>query len=115
MNYTPNFDPDLKFNKLLNAPMVYAAQSIASINDEPLTYKQAMTEPYVDQWKGDGDTEINSLREMSTFVIIKRSSVPKNAKILSIKMIYKLNKDSNDNILLREVVPTLLYFEYKLA
>ena len=44
-----------------------------------------MVGSYADQWKGADDTEIKSLNEMRTFVKIKRSSVPKGAKILSTK------------------------------
>jgi len=100
-DYAADFDPDMEFNHLCDAALTYAANKgspLANLDDEPLTYKQAMAGSYQKQWKAAGDKEIADLKSMQTYIRVKRSRVPKGTKILTTRMVYKFKKDLHGKV-----------------
>jgi hypothetical protein len=101
-DYAADFDPDMEFNRLLDTALAYAANkgsSITPLDEEPLTYKQAMASPLQKQWKAADNHEIVDLKSMGTYVRVKRLEVPKRMKVLTTRMVYKVKKDLHDKFL----------------
>ena len=86
--YVRDFDLDMKFNELLRVAQVYNVETTSSIDEEPLTYKQAMKGPFVAQWKIVDDAKIEALKDMRTYVRVERSQISKDIKVLKTRMWY---------------------------
>ena len=72
-------------------------QDIDDVDDyEPLTYKEAITDPYAKQWSEAINKQMQSFAIMNTWRLIKRS---KNALVLSDKWVYKIKKRLDGTIL----------------
>ena len=97
--YVRDFDLDMKFNELLRVAQVYNVETTSSIDEESLTYKQAMKESFVAQWKIVDDAKIKVSKDMRIYVRVERSQIPKGTKVLETRMVYKLKKDLNEKIL----------------
>jgi len=63
--------------------------------EEPQTYKEAISGDYAEHWKQAMEEEINSLRSNNTWSLVK---IPKNARILDCKWVYRLKYKSDGSI-----------------
>ncbi len=59
---------------------------------EPLTFRQAINSPQRCEWNGAMDDEMLSLEENGTWKVIPRLLVPRTARILRGKWVYKLKR-----------------------
>jgi hypothetical protein len=66
--------------------------NLASAAEEPTSYRSALTSVHSAKWKSAMESEISSLMENSTWTL---TTLPKDAKVVGSKWIYKLKLDEN--------------------
>jgi hypothetical protein len=62
---------------------------------EPQTIHEALYSPNAAEWKLSIMREFNGLKEKETFELIPKAKVPKEAKILTLRMAFKIKRDKN--------------------
>ncbi|KAJ0941493.1 putative RNA-directed DNA polymerase [Helianthus annuus] len=62
------------------------------INDEPLTYKEAVIDK---DWLGAMKEELNSIERNKTWSLVE---LPKGKKVIGLKWVFKLKKDAEGNV-----------------
>ena len=55
----------------------------------PNSYKDAQTSPQWGDWKNAIEKEMDSLRKHNVYKLVKRSSVPKEEKIIGSRFVFK--------------------------
>jgi hypothetical protein len=76
-------------------PDVYVNNVFASMENEPLTYAEAMKRPDWQQWCNAMTKEVKILVKAGTWRRIKRAAVPRNHRILRGKWVFKIKKDGS--------------------
>lgn len=71
-----------------------AADVLNGIN-EPNSYKEAMTSSHKDQWVKAMDSEVKSLKENKTWILV---DLPKDRKPISCKWIYKIKTNADGSL-----------------
>ena len=92
--YDHDFDPDEDFNALIDLAKAHVAEA-ASLEEEPMTIKEALAGPYKAQWKAALDAEMNAHKKMGTYKRVRLSSLPPGTKILTSRMVFKVKRDVN--------------------
>jgi hypothetical protein len=72
---------------------VYVNNAFASMENEPITYKEATQRPDSKRWYAAIKKEIKSLFDAGTWTLIERVTVPYNHRVLKSKWVYKLKRD----------------------
>ena len=97
--YDHDFDPEGDFNDLIQLAQAYSAKTRPLVDEEPLTLKEALNGPYAKEFKGATDVEMAGHKAMGTYKRVKRSSLPPNAKILSSRLVFKVKKNLDGDII----------------
>ncbi|PPQ82256.1 hypothetical protein CVT24_001894 [Panaeolus cyanescens] len=72
--------------------------SLDTEDDEPTTWKEADASSDGPKWRSAGDEEKQSLKSMKVYTLTKRSEVPKGAKILRSKPVFKKKRNENGEV-----------------
>lgn len=64
----------------------------------PETYEQTIHSKYVKQWKKALAKEVQLLRDKKVFRLVKRSSLPKGANVISGKWVFKVKPNEDGSI-----------------
>ena len=64
----------------------------------PLTIKQAKELPEWNLWLQSMKTELDALKKMGTFELVKRKDVPRKHRIIKTKFVYKIKQNSDGSI-----------------
>jgi hypothetical protein len=62
---------------------------------DPTSYEEAMRSPHLSKWREAMEDE---MRYMSTNQVWKLEEIPKRAKTVGCKWVYKIKRDSKENI-----------------
>jgi hypothetical protein len=73
---------------------IYTSEEI-HMEDDPTSYEEAMRSPHSSKWHEAMEDE---MRSMSTNHVGKLEEIPKGAKIVGCKWVYKIKRDSKGNI-----------------
>jgi hypothetical protein len=65
------------------------------MTEDPTTYKQAISRPDREMWIHLMESEINSLMEKETWILVKK---PDRAKLLDAKWVYKVKRNPDGNV-----------------
>jgi hypothetical protein len=60
----------------------------AAMPKEPQSYKEAMSRSDVQRWGDAMKAQMNFLEENKTWIVVKRSTIPKNKTILQKRWVY---------------------------
>lgn len=74
--------------------VMVSAEVINGIN-EPKTYTEAMTSPQKDQWVKAMESEVKSLKENKTWMLV---DLPKDRKPISCKWVYKIKTNADGSL-----------------
>ena len=74
--------------------LMILATELQVIDDEPLTFFEAINSPMKEQWKEAINSELNSLEENKTWSEV---TLPKGKNAIKTKWLFKIKKDSNNN------------------
>ena len=64
----------------------------------PQSYEQAVHGPYARQWKKAIKSEVQSLKDRKVFELVDRSSLPKNANVITAKWVFKVKPNSDGSV-----------------
>jgi len=92
-----DFDPEFDLVAVIDKLSTLRGCSAAILDEEPLSYTQAVKGPYAKQWITAMDTEIASFTRMSTWKLVKR---PRNI-VLSGKWVYKIKRKADGSELFK--------------
>ena len=78
--------------------------AMATINEivcgktTPLTMNEAKRSPEWELWLESMKKEFNALQEMGVFGLVKRKDLPKKARVVKTKWVYKIKQNSDGSI-----------------
>lgn len=77
---------------MAGAHSVFAATSgtLLEAGDTPLTYAEAMASPDGQKWRDAAKAEFDGCVAQGTWVLVKRSDLPKNTNIVPVKWVFKI-------------------------
>jgi hypothetical protein len=79
----------------IDDPEVYVNNAFAVMHDEPTTYTEAMQRAENKRWYAAMLKEVKALLNAGTWILIERTLVPRNHRILRGKWVYKLKRDGS--------------------
>ena len=97
--YDHDMNPEDDFRELIELAQAYSAKARASIDEEPLTIKEALSGPYAKEHKAALDAEMAAHKKMGTYERVRLSSVPTGTKILTSRVVFKVKRDLKGEIL----------------
>ena len=98
-HYNFDFDFDENFRNLIELTCVYSTNVQNSLNEKFLNYKKVMTKSYAKIFKKIINIEMLIHKKMNIYIRMKRYILFFEIKILSSRMIYKIQKNLKKQIL----------------
>ena len=85
----------LRFAEGLSAH-AYLAETLRAVNDEPLTYEEATTEPDAAHWMAAIAEELDSHAMHATWTLVER---PRDRRVIGSKWVFKIKRGPSGEIL----------------
>ena len=76
----------------------HVASTCITGSNEPTTVADAFARPDGDKWRAALDAEVESLQANSTWTLVLRDNVPKSARILKTKVVFKIKHQADGTI-----------------
>ena len=97
--YDYDYDFDNDFNDLIQLIQIYFVKFRFIIDEKFLILKKILNNFYAKKFKTIIDVKMNDHKTMNTYKRMKRFNFSSNIKILSFKLIYKIKKNFDDDII----------------
>jgi len=89
---------NMSLGRVLHLTHDALAFAATAAQKEPKSFKQAMNSRNWQDWKAAADKEMSAIEEQKTYVLVKRSDVPRNTPVITSKWVFKIKYDSQGNI-----------------